>query len=57
MKILKKKKINKKINKFMKRSRIDKVINKHLKGDSKLLLDKNQVIKQKQVTELNWDGE
>ena len=56
MKFLKKKKI-KKINKFLKCSRIDKVINKHLKGDSKSLLDKNQVIKQKQVTELNWDGE
>jgi hypothetical protein len=56
MKFLKKKKI-KKIDKFLKCSRIDKIINKHLKDDNKFLLDKNQVIKQKQVTELNWDGE
>lgn len=56
MKFLKKKKI-KKIDKFLKCSRIDKVINKHLKSDSKSFLDKNQLIKQKQVTEMNWDGE
>jgi hypothetical protein len=46
MKFLKKKKL-KKIDKFL----------KCLKGDSKLFLDKNQIVKQKQVTELNWDGE
>jgi len=56
MKFLKKKKL-KKIDKFLKRGRIDKIVNKCLKGDSKLFLDKNQIVKQKQVTELNWDGE
>jgi len=56
MKILKKKRL-KKINKFMKCGRIDKVINRHLSSDSKSFLNKNQIVKQKHVTELNWDGE
>jgi hypothetical protein len=56
MKFLKKKRL-KKINKFMKCGRIDKIINKHLSDNSKVSLNKNQIVKQKQVTELNWDGE
>jgi hypothetical protein len=55
MKFLKNKKL-KKINKFLKCGRIDKVINHSLKSDSKSFLDKNQIIKQKQVTKMNWDG-